>query len=194
MPLTSAQIAALRADIDADPVLSQLPNAGDSSYTIADAYNALAAPDFLVWRTDVPVRSIIDTFNFTAFTPTDSVPESNVDQASLQRFIARILVVQTKQMNLQLMLQGRETIDASLPNVRAGLRDALIQVPAGTNGASVTVAGANATSALNACTRRATRAEKLFATGSSTTGAVTASVMGYVGPISPADVDIARAN
>lgn len=194
MPLTSAQTAALRADIDADPVLSQLPNVGDSSYTIAAAYNVLAAPDFMVWRTDVPVRSIIDTFNFTAFTPTDSVPESNVDQASLQRFIARILVVQTKQMNLQLMLQGRETIDASLPNVRAGLRDALIQVPAGVNGALVTVAGTSAVAALTACTRRATRAEKLFATGSATTGSVTASVMGYVGPISPADVDIARAN
>lgn len=194
MPLTAAQSAALRADIAADPVLSLLPKEGDSSYTIADAYNALAAPDFMVWRPDVPVRALIDTFNFAAFTPTDTVPESNVDQASLQRFLARILVIQTKQMNLQLMLQGRETLDATLANVRAGLRDALIQVPAGVNGASVVVAGSSAVTALTACTRRATRAEKLFATSTATTGTVTAAIMGYVGNISPADVDIARAN
>lgn len=194
MPLTSAQYASLRAAIQADPVLNAIPKGGDGDIAIADAFNALAAPDFPVWRPDVPVREIMDTFNFAAFTPSDSLPESNVDQASIQRYNGRLLAIQTKQMNLQLMLQGRDTVDASLPNFRAGLRDALINVPAGVNGAGVAVAGANASNALNACTRKGTRAEKLFAGSNATTGAVTAAVMSVVGQISAADVGIARAN
>jgi hypothetical protein len=194
MPLTTAQLAALRADIAADPVLSLLPVEGDGSYIIADAYNLPAVPEARVWDVAVPVRAIMDTFNWAAFTPTDTVPESNVDQASLQRFLSRMLVIQTKQMNLQLMLQGRDTVDASLANFRAGLRDALVSIPSGVNGAAVNGAGGSATNALNACTRPATRAERLFATSQQTTGSVTAWVMGNVGPISYADVAQARAN
>lgn len=194
MTLTTAQYASLRAAIQADPVLSATPIGGDGDIDIANAFNALAVPDFPVWRPDVPVREIMDTFNFAAFTPSDSLPESNVDQASIQRYNGRLLAIQTKQMNLQLMLQGRESVDASLPNFRAGLRDALINVPAGVNGASVAVAGANAVNALNACTRKGTRAEKLFAGSNATTGTVTAAVMNVAGPISAADVGIARAN
>lgn len=194
MALTTAQLAALRADIAADPVLSLLPVTGDGSYTIADAYNLPAVPAAVVWDVAVPVRKIMDTFNFASFTPTDTVPESNVDQASLQRFLSRMLVIQTKQMNLQLMLQGRDTVDASLANFRAGLRDALIAIPSGAAGAGVAAAGASAVTALTACTRPATRAERLFATGQATTGSVTAWIMGYVGPISYAEVAQARAN
>lgn len=194
MPLSPTQYATLRAAIQADPVLNAIPIGGDGDIAIAEAFNALATPDFLVWRPDVPVRDIMDTFNFAAFTPADSMPEGNVDQASIQRYAARLLTIQTKQMNLQLMLQGRETVDASLPNFRAGLRDALVGVPAGVNGASVAVAGASGVNALNVCTRKATRYEKLFAGSNSTTGSVTAAVMTLVGPLSAADVNTARAN
>lgn len=194
MPLSPTQYATLRAAIQADPVLNAIPIGGDGDIAIAEAFNAVAAPDFLVWRPDVPVRDIMDTFNFAAFTPADSMPEGNVDQASIQRYAARLLAIQTKQMNLQLMLQGRETVDASLPNFRAGLRDALVGVPAGVNGASVVVAGASGANALNVCTRKATRFEKLFAGSNSTTGSVTAAVMTLVGQLSAADVNTARAN
>jgi hypothetical protein len=192
--LTTAQKAALRADILADAVFSQMPKEGDSDYTIAAAYNATAVPDALVWRTDVPVRAILDTFNWGGFTPTDTVPDSVVDIAALQRHTARLLAIQTKQMNLQLMLQGRETVDASLPNLRAGLRDALINIPSGVAGAGVTVAGAGAVNALTACTRKATRIERLLATAQATTGPVTAWLMGYVGQVTPADINEVRAN
>lgn len=194
MTLTTAQYASLRAAIQADPVLSAIPIGGDGDIDIANAFNATASPDFMVWRPDVPVREIMDTFNFAAFTPADSMPESQVDSAAIQRYAARLLAIQTKQMNLQLMLQGRDTVDASLSNFRAGLRDALINVPAGVNGAGVAVAGASAVNALNACTRRATRAEKLFSGSNATTGTVTAAVMNVTGQISAADVGIARAN
>lgn len=194
MSLTSAQRATLRADILADPVFSQLPKTGDASYDIAAAYNALAAPDFLVWNPSTPVRSILDTFNWTAFTPTDTVLETDTDAALLARRTARLLAIQTKQMNLQLMLQGRDTVDASLVNFRAGLRDALINIPSGASGASVVAAGASAATALGACTRKATRAEKLFAGVPVATGTVTAAVMGFTGLILPSDVDEARAN
>lgn len=194
MTLTTAQYATLRAAIQADPVLNAIPIGGDGDIDIANAFNALAAPDFMVWRTDVPVRDIMDTFNFSAFTPADSMPEGNVDQASIQRYAARLLAIQTKQMNLQLMLQGREIVDASLSNFRAGLRDALVGVPAGVNGASVAVAGSSGVNALTVCTRKATRFEKLFAGSNTTTGSVTAAVMTLVGQLSAADVNAARAN
>lgn len=187
MPLTSAQRAALRADIAADPALAQLPVTQDSSYAIAAAYNALASPDFLVWNTATPVQSIYDAITWSAYTPTDA-PDSTATYTN------RLLVIQTKQMNLQNMLQGRSTVDASLQNFRAGLRDAVVALPAGAAGAAVSAGGASGATVLTACTRKATRAEKLFSTGNQTTGSVTASIMGYVGTISPSDVDEARAN
>lgn len=194
MALTTSQNAALRAAILADPVLSQIPIGGDGDITIAEAFNQPSSPQVMVWRNDAPVQAIFDTFNWGAFTPTDTMPESNVDQASIQRYVARLLAIQTKQMNLQLMLQGKETVDATLANFRSGLRDALIAVPSGVNGAGVVVAGASAANALTACTRRATRAEALFVSGPAQTGSVTASLMTFIGELTPADVNTARAN
>ena len=98
-------------------------------------------------------------------------------------------------MNLQMMTQGRAALDASKPNIRSGLRDAVIQLPAGSGGAAVTAAGASGVNVLNACTRSATEAEKILATassGSDTTGSVTARVLGFEGFLSGQDVEAAR--
>jgi hypothetical protein len=46
---------------------------------------------------------------------------------------------------------------------------------------------------LAACTRSATNAEKILAGAQETTGTVTANVLGYEGPVSPSDVQQARA-
>jgi hypothetical protein len=51
--LTSEQKAILKADILADPVLSQWAAAGNMASEIADAYNVLASPAWVVWRTAV---------------------------------------------------------------------------------------------------------------------------------------------
>lgn len=53
MSLTTEQLQALKADILADPVLAAMPNTLSAATDIADIYNALASPDFVVWKTSV---------------------------------------------------------------------------------------------------------------------------------------------
>lgn len=48
--LTPAQLATLKAAIDADPVLAAFPNNSDGAFEIALALNQPAVPDFYVWR------------------------------------------------------------------------------------------------------------------------------------------------
>ena len=65
MPLTSAQLAALRADILADPALSGQPNNSDGNLAVANAYNLAAAPAWTVWRKAVPLAEIAGALNGT---------------------------------------------------------------------------------------------------------------------------------
>lgn len=51
--LTTAQLATLKADILADPVLSQWAATGYMASEIADAYNVVVVPAWIVWRTEV---------------------------------------------------------------------------------------------------------------------------------------------
>ena len=109
-----------------------------------------------------------------------------------------LLVIQTKQMNLQAMTQGRETVNAAKVNVRTGLRDAVISVPAGaaSGGAVTTVSpgGGSGANVLNACLRKATRLEKLLSSPVATLGGVTANVMAFEGAISYQQIEAARAS
>lgn len=182
--LTPAQTATFKADVLADSTFSNVPHTSDGAFVIEAAYNAPSATNFLVWRTDVPVSNIYDSIDWTKYTPADT-PDATVT------FTNRALVIQTKQMNLQNILQGRATIDASKANTRAGLRDAVIALPAGASGASIAAGGASGVATLTACTRIATRLEQLLVTSSPTTGKVTAGVMGFEGQISYSDVQTA---
>ena len=185
MALTQQQLTVLKTAINADPALASQPMTSDGAFSIAVALNQLASPEIKVWRTEVPVQSISDAINWSQYTPVDS-PDGTATYTN------RILSVQTKQMNLQLMLQGRDTVDASKANVRAGLRDAVIQVPAGAGGVSVAPGGASGVNVLTACIRDAKRIEVILATGDATTGTVTAKVMAYEGDVSYQDVEAAR--
>ncbi len=192
MSLTPAQSATLKAAIDANPTWAAFPLDGDGPFDLAALLNAPASPPFPVWRTDAPVNSIIDAINWSAYTPADAIASSD---PALTQQAARLLTIQTKQMNLQLMLQGRESINCSRPNVRAGLRDAVIQIPSGANGANTSPGGASGATVLGVCTRNATEAEKILAAASQasdTTGGVTARVMGWEGQLSASDVLVAR--
>lgn len=60
--LTSAQLATLKADILADPVLAAYPMNSDGAYAIAQAYNALASPAFTVWKTNVTRNEVGKAF------------------------------------------------------------------------------------------------------------------------------------
>ena len=190
--MTPAQLTALRQAIDANPTWAAIPNNSDGNYALAALLNAQASPAFSVWRTDAPVNAILDAINWGTYTPSDTIA---LTDPTLTQQVGRLLTIQTKQMNLQLMVQGREVINCSRPNVRGGLRDAVIQVPSGANGAATSPGGANGATVLAQCIRNATEAEKILATASQasdTTGATTARVMGFEGNVSPTDVETAR--
>lgn len=179
--LTTAQRAALAAYVATN--LSQFPHTPDGAYAVADALNQVDASNTSVWWTATPTNAIFDTITWAAYTPNDAP-----DGTAL--FTNRVLTAQTKQMNLQNMLVGRDFIDASLVTFRAGLRDAVIQLPTGTGGAMVAPGGASGVTTLTACKRPtlATKCEKLFSAGASTTGTVTADILTFEGTLSPTAV------
>jgi len=183
--MTPAQLQALNTAINATPAWSAIPNNDDGHFALAALLNQAASPAFPVWRSEVPVESLIDGIDGAKYTPTD-VPDATAT------FTNRLLAIQTKQMNLQNLIVGRATLNCSKTNVRAWLRDAVIQVPAGANGANVNPGGTNGGTVLALCTRSATSGEKVLAGAQETTGGVTANVLGYEGQISPSDVQQAR--
>lgn len=64
--LTTSQLAALKADILADSVLNAFPNNSDGAFEIAKAYNLAASPAWVVWRTGVTRREILQNgFDWT---------------------------------------------------------------------------------------------------------------------------------
>ena len=95
-------------------------------------------------------------------------------------------------MNLYTMLQGRIVIDASKTNIRGGLRDATIQIPAGAAGANVAPGGVSGFNVMTALVRKATRFEKVFAITDATTGAVTAKLLVVEGTVKSDEVQAAR--
>lgn len=192
--MNATQLQALRTAIDANGVWAAFPLTDDGHYALAAELNLTAAPDFLLWRTETPVEAIIDGIDGAKYTPVDSMPvaDAATGNAAIHQFNGRLLAIQTKQMNLQSLLLGRTVLNCSRANVRAWLRDAVIQVPAGVAGANVNPGGTNANAVMTLCTRKATYGEKILAGAQETTGGVTASVIGYEGSISPQDVQQAR--
>ncbi len=194
MPLTNTQLQALKAAIAANPTWAAVPATSGGNLTLTGLLNAPASPAFPVWRTDARVSTIIDAIDLSKYTPNDAIGDADTGDA-LHRKNGRMLTAQTKQMNLQLLLQGRETINAALVTVRAGLRDAVIALPTGAGGAATAPGGASGVNVLNACTRNATEAEKILCApsqASDTTGSVTARVLVFEGQLSVSDVEQAR--
>jgi len=97
--LTTAQLATLKADILADPILSQWAATGYMASEIADAYNQLAAPEWIVWKTDVSVDEIMR--NGMDWARVDNL---SVGKARIWDWMGRL-----------------GTFDASRPNIRAGI-------------------------------------------------------------------------
>ena len=58
MPLTTAQLQAIKADIIATPELNAHPNNSDGNFEIAKLYNKPADPDYYVWSSSVARASI----------------------------------------------------------------------------------------------------------------------------------------
>lgn len=163
--LTQQQLATLKADILADPALNQLPNNSDGNFSIASAYNLLASPNYTVWKSTVPVNELTGQAGFD-WTRVDNL---TVGKARIWEFMTDVGL-----------------INPSLPNVRAGFEACF----------SVEVADGPTRQAIyNGSSRLATRAEKLFATGSGsppTNHGVGPSQMGFEGSLSYQDVESAR--
>lgn len=190
---SAPQKALILANIAASPDLNVWPNNGDGNYEIARLYNLPSTgPALSVWQSAVPVVLINDAIDDTKFTPAD-VPLVTQLPAESMLWLNRSQMVLIKQANLQRLLQGRDTINATKATVRANLRDALIALPTGVGGANTSAGGASASTVLTACTRIATRLEKLLTSGPATTGSVTADIMGREGEISNSDVNNLRA-
>lgn len=97
--LTTEQLQTLKADILADPVLAAIPNTLSGASEIAELYNAVAAPDFYVWRTSVNPDEIMR--NGMDWTRVDNL---SVGKARIWDWLTRL-----------------GTFDPSKANIRAGI-------------------------------------------------------------------------
>lgn len=178
MALTQTQRTTVLAAVNADAIALAMKQAGDA-YSLRLWLNADSAVN--VWRTDAPVSAILDSITWANYTPNDAPDATTL-------WLNRALAAQIKQMNLQIMLQGRATVDASKATLRAGLRDAVIALPTGTAGASTTAGGVSGATTLGACVRPARRVEAFLSTQSATTGSTTANLLAFEGQADDADV------
>jgi hypothetical protein len=160
VPLTPSQLATLNTAIQNDPVLNAIPNTENGAQEIASAFNQLASPDFWVWRPFTSVDDILDQIVWGAFTPLDA-PDGTAAWTN------RSLACQGKQFNLQNLVLGRGQLATGRANIRSGLQDSTTNLPAGLGG---NVQSAGWVNIRNAIMRRATRAERLLATGTGSTG------------------------
>lgn len=66
MSLSLTQLQTLKAAIAADPALNSQPNGSDGNAMIAAAFNIGASPEFIIWRSDVPVAEVMQNgFDWT---------------------------------------------------------------------------------------------------------------------------------
>lgn len=149
--LTPAQAATFAADVAVDPTLSALPPNSDSATTIAKAYAQPAAGEWIVWRTDVTAE---ETGNAWLGTDIDGMSSLNMQR-------------------LQLLLASAPSgiYDMSRVDRRDGF-----ELPFGTNPNNGSRVAMRAV-----WKRQANRLEKLFASGTGTTGSpATMTVVGIM--------------
>lgn len=66
MSLTPAQLTALKSLVEGDPALAAFPNNSDGNYKIARLLNLEADPAWVIWRTNVTRREILQNgFDWT---------------------------------------------------------------------------------------------------------------------------------
>jgi hypothetical protein len=167
MHLTSAQKLVIRNAIAADPVLAALPNNSDGSVEIAAALNLDASPDFWVYKTRLAREDVVGgtSGDGTTFTWAGAgyITRAQGERDAFSEIFAL------------------GSCNPSMPNVRAAFTD----IFSGTGNAA-----ANRTHIANVQRRKASRFEKLFATGTGSTASPATLVL--EGPISYQEIDEAR--
>lgn len=168
MPLTAAQSLAIKNDILASPDLNAFPNTYDGAFGVADLYNKLATPDFIVWKTRLHEQEIT------------SLTSAEGTVWSWPAFITRSV---GEQAGWNRMFNGTYTIDPSLAQIRNGIAD----IFSGGTGA------AQRTHITAISKEKAKRIEKLLADTANGNGALaTPATRIHVGNISYQDVYTAR--
>jgi hypothetical protein len=183
--LTAQQMATVKADIEANPDLVAFPNDGDGAFAIAKLYNLPASPAWTVWQTAVPMDSIQDAVVYANMTPAQAIPST--PQLDVLVWSAKALQCQSKQFNLQNLMLGRQSINASKANIRAAFQDCLTSLPSKSDG---TNQPAGWTAVQTAMQRTATRLEKLLSSGTGT--AVSPATMTFEGNVDSTAIDAAR--
>lgn len=152
--------AAILADTDPAVIAALGGGAvGRNDTELARLYNLPTA--FIVWRPETPVAEIFSAITWSSLTPVDT-PDGTM------LWMNRNLQCQSKQINLQTMLVGRDSLTTGKANIRAGLQDALTSLPAGVGGASLDAGWLGAGKVRLTIQRSITKAERIFATGTGT--------------------------
>jgi len=160
--LTTAQLQALKAAIDADPVLSAQPLNSDGAFFIAAELNKEAAPAFIVWRKSVDTAEVGNTVNYIAV---EAMTDANRNR--INTFYS----------------MNPESFSPSRPDIRTYW--------ANTFSGALGGQGATTRDALETLWRRnATRAEQILATGTGTYQSP--ALMGFEGFLSYQEVEKAR--
>jgi len=175
--MTPEQYTTLKSLADADQTASALIAQGND-IGLADWMNAPTSQ--YIWRQYTPADDVFDAIVWANLTPIDAP-----DGTAL--WTNRALLCQAKQINLQIMLQGKERIATAKATTRAGLSDALLNVPSGASGATQSAGWATVKSVIS---RIGTRAEMALATGAGTQGSP--SVPSFDGTISAYDAQMIR--
>lgn len=154
--MTNSELIALKSAILSDANLTTFVAEGATG---AIAEYLRGPSTFVVWRTYAPVADIDDAIIWANMTPTDAPDGTAI-------YTNRALFAQAKQISLQTMVQGQQSISSAKANVRAGLQDALTNLPTGAGGATQAAGWAAVRLAMQ---RNASHFEKIFATGTGTT-------------------------
>lgn len=183
--LTAAQLTTLKANVLASSdqittaagpacagfvgtAVNAVPNTPDANLCLAAVYSLNASPDFWVWR--------------TAVTKNEFVTSVSVDGTTFNwvgnGFITRAA---GEQVAWRELFNGNETVNPSLANVRQAFTD----IFSGTGNAA-----ANRTHLATVARRRAKRGERLFTTGTGSTGSP--GLLVFEGDFRLQDIEAAR--
>lgn len=163
--LTIQQKATIKTDIAANSDLNSQPNTEPGDETIAALYNQLASPNFWVWKTSITEDEIVGQ------------PSTDSTLFSWTTFIGRSQGERDGWMRL--FRSGK--VNPALSNVQSAVND----IFSGAGGVS------QRTHIFTCFRRKATRLEKLLATGTGSTASP--ATLGFEGTVNLQDIADARA-
>lgn len=159
--LSQQQAATLKTAILADGSAAAAFNGGDLQ-AVADRMNTKDAA-FFVWHSSTSIQTIFDSITWANLTPADTPDGTTL-------YTNRALYCSAKQQQLLIMLGGRTALNATISTLRAGLQDALTNLPCGVGGATVSAGWTTVRD--SAIKRTATLAEKALANTAGGNGAL----------------------